>query len=107
MRCVMADWSDRYHYTEENVRAYAPTSGGVYRLIYKSGDEYIVFYVGRSENLEARLLQHLQSSEPNECIRRHLRDYTCYFRFLKVSTESERLRIEQEQIKEYNPSCNG
>jgi len=104
----MADWSNRYEYTEANVKTYAPTSGGVYRLVYhKSGDKYYVFYIGQSEDLEIRLLQHLQTSEPDACIRQHLRDYTSYFRFLKVGTQAERLRIEQEQIKKYRPTCNG
>ena len=35
----MADWSKRYVYTEANVRAYAPTSGGVYRLIHKESEK--------------------------------------------------------------------
>ena len=103
----MADWSDRYAYTEANVRAYAPTSEGVYRLIYKESEKYLVFYVVQSEDIEGRLLEHLSPSEPNSCIRRHLRDYSCFFRFLKVETEAERLRVEREQIKEYNPTCNG
>jgi len=103
----MADWSKRYVHTEANVRAYAPTSGGVYRLIHKESEKYIVFYVGQSEDLEGRLLEHLSPSEPNSCIRRHLRDYSCFFRFLKVGTEDERLRIECEQIEQYKPACNG
>ena len=45
----MADWSKRYPYNESNVRKFAPTTGGVYRLIYKKGEKYIVFYVGQSE----------------------------------------------------------
>jgi len=74
----MVDWSDRYAYTEANVRAYAPASGGVYRLIHKESEKYIVFYVDQSEDLRGRLLEHLSSSEPNSCIHRHLRDYSCF-----------------------------
>ena len=103
----MAEWSNRYAYTEANVGKYAPTSGGVYRLIYKSGDDYYVFYVGQSDDLERRLLEHLSSNEPDACIKRHLRDYSCFFRFLDVSSASEKDRIEKEQIKKYNPPCNG
>lgn len=90
-RRVVAEWSDRYSYTEANVRTHAPASGGVYRLIHRDGTEYYVFYIGQSEDLENRLLEHLGQSELNECIRWYLRDYTCYFRFFKVSTENERL----------------
>ncbi|MHC4660353.1 MAG: GIY-YIG nuclease family protein [Planctomycetota bacterium] len=102
----MATWSNRYFYSEGNVRKYAPVSGGVYRLIHRSGDNYYVYYVGQANNLERRLLEHLQSSEPNGCIKRHQKDYTCYFRFIEVPSASERDRIEEEQIREYNPDCN-
>ncbi len=103
----MAEWSSRYSYTEANVKKYAPTSGGVYRLIYKKGDGFYVFYVGKAKNLQERLLQHLQPSEPNACIKRHLREYDCFFRFIEIDSASERDRIEQEQIKKFNPTCNG
>lgn len=102
----MADWSSRHSYTEANVKRYAPASGGVYRLIAKSGDKYPVFYVGQGKDLEERLLDHLSSSEPNACIKRHLRDYSCYFRFLKVASAADRARIEKQQIDEFKPSCN-
>ena len=103
----MAEWSQRYAYTEENVRRYTPTSGGVYRLINKKGEDFYVFYVGQSNNLERRLLEHLSPNESDECIKRHLRQYSCYFRYVEVASQSERDRIEQEQIQEYNPTCNG
>ncbi len=103
----MAEWSSRHSYTEANVRKYAPTSGGVYRLIYKSKEKHPVFYVGQSDNLERRLLEHLSPSEPDACIKRHLRDYDCFFRFIEVSSSSERDKVEQEQIDKYNPDCNG
>jgi len=103
----MAEWSSRHPYNEENVRKYAPTGGGVYRLIYKKGEEFFVFYVGQSENLERRLLEHLDPNEPDACIRRHVREHSCYFRWLEVSSAAERDRIEREQIKKYTPTCNG
>lgn len=103
----MGEWTRRYEYTETNVETYVPSLGGVYRLIYHSGDKYYVFYVGESNDLNRRLLQHLSSSEPDPCIRKHLRNYTCYFRYTKVSTQKEREGIEDQQIREYTPTCNG
>ncbi|HDZ38474.1 MAG TPA: hypothetical protein ENH62_09355 [Marinobacter sp.] len=103
----MADWSNRYSYTEANVNKYAPTSGGVYRLIYKSEEKYCVFYVGQSNNLERRLLEHLSPSEADACIKKHLRDYDCFFRFIEVSSAAGRDRIEKEEIEKYSPRCNG
>lgn len=102
----MATWSNRNSYTKTNVQKYAPLTSGVYRLIYKKGDEYYVFYVGQSNNLERRLLEHLSSSEEDPCIKRHLRDYECFFRFVEISSLDERNRLEREQIQEYSPNCN-
>ena len=103
----MSEWSGRYEYTETNVKRYVPTSGGVYRLIYKKdNDNYIVFYVGQSQNLERRLLEHLASSEQDSCIKRYLENYTCYFRWIEISSQSDRDEIEQEQISKYKPACN-
>ena len=103
----MRDWSRLYEYNEENVRQWAPTSGGVYRLSCDEGDpEYRVFYVGQSDDLNRRLTEHLNPSEPDECIKKHLRKYTCYFRFIEIASERERDRVEDEQIRKYNPECN-
>ena len=103
----MTSFSGRYSYTKANVQAYAPLSGGVYRLIYKKNGDYYVFYVGQSDNLQRRLLEHLSDSDKDVCIRRHLRDYDCFFRFIEISSLDERVRKEQEEIKNYNPTCNG
>jgi len=102
----MADWSERYSYTEANVKRYAPTSGGVYRLVAKSDEKYPVFYVGQSEDLQDRLLNHLSASEPNSCIKRHLGNYSCFFRFLRVGSAADRDRIEKQQIQKFSPTCN-
>lgn len=102
----MNEWTERYEYNERSVGANVPLTGGVYRLIYHSGDKYYVFYVEKSENLKQRLLSHLSSSETNVCVRKRLEDYPCYFRYLKVNTQTEQDRIERQQIDEYNPSCN-
>ena len=103
----MAEWSNRYPYDESNVNHYTPTSGGVYRLIYKSSEKYYGFYVGQGNDLKRRLLEHLKPSEPDECIKKYLLDYKCYFRFIIISSSVDRDRIERENIEEYKPSCNG
>src|SRR4030042_818696 len=102
----MANWSNRYSYTEGDVEKYAPSTAGVYRLIYKNGEDYYVFYIGQSNNLARRLLEHLSSSEQDSCIKRHLREYNCFFRFSEISSSDDRDRVEREQIDEYGPSCN-
>ena len=103
----MNNWSSKYRYTEAYVKQHAPLTGGVYRLIYQKGTDYYVFYVGQSDNLQRRLMDHLGASEKDFCIKRHLRDYSCFFRYIEIPSLDERLRIEREQIQEYNPECNG
>jgi len=102
----MANWSNRYKYNESNVDEYVPEEGGVYRLIYKRGDKYYVFYIGQSENLWRRLKEHLDPNEPDECIKRHIREYDCYFRFAKISSQQERNNLERSEIAQYRPRCN-
>jgi len=103
----MSNWSGRYRYNNTNVNRYAPSNGGVYRLIHNENEKFYPFYIGQSNDLKRRLLEHLSSSEPDVCIKRHLRDYTCYFRFIEIASQSERDRVERQQIEEYNPACNG
>jgi len=103
----MANWSMRYSYTKTDVQAHAPLAGGVYRLINEKENEYYVFYVGQSDNLQRRLLEHLSDSEQDPCIKKHLRDYYCYYRFVEVISSVDRKRIEREQIVKYKPDCNG
>lgn len=102
----MNEWTDRIEYSETNVNKFVPMSAGVYRLIYKGTDNYYVFYVGQANDLKRRLLEHLADSEPNACIKRYLKNYATYFRFIKVTLQSDRDRVEGEQISEYKPSCN-
>ena len=103
----MSEWTDRYKYSEENVNAHIPQVGGVYRLLYHSENKYYVFYVGQTDNLKRRLFEHINTSEPDECIKKHIVNHSCYFRYLEVNSQPERDRIEGQQINEYNPSCNG
>jgi excinuclease UvrABC nuclease subunit len=103
---VASGWSQQYLYTDAEVRRCAPTTGGVYRLMYAQGGQRYVFYVGESATLEERLLAHLGAAEPDACIRRHLGTYTCYFDFVRIGSESERKRVEAETIRQFNPPCN-
>jgi len=102
----MSEWTRRYEYAPSSVETYVPQSGGVYRLIYNSGDRYYVFYAGQSENLRRRLGEHLSQSEPDACIKKYLSTYRCYFRYIRLDTQTERDKMETQQIREYNPTCN-
>ncbi len=106
MARLTLNWSDVLLYTGPNVNIHAPLSAGVYRLSYQNGDRRPVFYVGQADNLYQRLREHLSDAEPNGCIVRCLRHYTCYFRFAKVARQADRDCAERALYDHYNPECN-
>lgn len=100
-------FSSLLRYDATVVRRDCPERPGVYRLCYRaSDDKYYVFYVGQAGDLRDRLLDHLQDSEPNGCIRQAVRTNECAFQYVIVSSQTDRDRIEREQIREYRPKCN-
>jgi len=106
MAKLKLNWSSVHEYTENNVLKYAPKDGGVYRLSFDSDDKRPMFYVGQASNLEERLLQHLSVTETDACIKRHLRNYTCYFRYAKIASASDRDGAERALFDKYKPTCN-
>lgn len=89
------------------MKSVVPNVGGIYRLINKGTDgKFYVFYVGQANDLEARLLDHLASWEPNTCIKNKVRSLECHFRFARVPTKAERDRLEAQEVREYQPACN-
>lgn len=103
---VKLNWSPVYDYTESNVIRYAPKEGGVYRLSYQSGEKRPMFYVGQASDLEDRLLQHLSVTEPDECIKRHVQNYNCYFRYASIANLEHRNCAERALYDKYEPTCN-
>ncbi len=84
-----------------------PSSSGVYRLSYQSGDgNKYVFYVGQAENLNARMSQHLNQSETNICIKRMLSNNKCFVRYARVENRRVRDGAELFLHSHYAPSCN-
>ena len=62
----------RFHaeYTEEKVKRYVPSNAGIYLLCVKlKNGTWRCFYVGQTNRLDHRLLEHLSDLEENDCIR--------------------------------------
>jgi len=97
--------SKRYSYTEKDVNAHVPETGGVYALIYEDA-QFIVFYVGQSGNLRKRLLEHLSPRVSSFCIKMYLEKYSCYFKFIEISSQAERDTVEKKAIRKWEPHCN-
>ena len=81
-----------------NIILFAPRAPGVYGV---SGAVEMI-YVGQSEDIQDRLLQHF--NEESHC----MWEYTPHtFHFEKVlGGEGARREIEDELIAEYDPPCN-
>lgn len=93
-------------YDEAQVRMSAPTEPGVYVLWVRREDGgWSLFYVGKADNLESRLLNHLSDNEPNSCIKRNVQD-TCGFRWIAVTMENERSGAEKYLYDVIKPECN-
>jgi len=101
-------WSSFHSpYTESKVRKYVTTEAGVYLLWVKlKSGKWKCFYVGKAENLEARLLYHLSDDEENECIKDNVSKHICGFEYAKVSKQSDRDGIEKYLYDHYSPECN-
>jgi len=99
-------WSSRITYNEGNVEHNVPLKGGIYRLLRAQEGGYGVFYVGESDKLQRRLLEHLSDEEKNDCIKKRLKD-TAYFRFALLDGESNRLCAESYMYQEYDVDRNG
>lgn len=104
LRVVWISW---YDYDWNTVQRVAPASGEVYALAVKLTDGNLrVFYVGQTDNLGRRLMEHLSDSEPNECIRNKVKKFQCMFRFAVVESAIDRDKVERALYSKFRPGCN-
>jgi len=100
-------WS-KFHtpYNETEVRKLVPKTAGVYTLWvrYTSGN-WKCFYVGKAENREESLIDHLSAKESNSCITEQI-EFTCGFCWLEVTTEEERSGVVKYLYDSLKPECN-
>ena len=90
--------SGTYDYNEEQILRVAPIGEGVYGIFQSSG---ACVYVGRADNIEQRLLQHVRGdSDQAPCINRNS---PSYFQFESTSDSYSR---ESSLIRELSPICN-
>lgn len=94
-------------YDMDDVRANVPSTGGVYIIRVKlvNGGTRVV-YVGQSNNLRSRLMAHLQDSEPNACLKTHVKQHILTYSWVELARQEQRDYEEAVKIKEYNPECN-
>ena len=103
---IKVTWSSRITHSEDNVKYNVPEKAGIYRLLKAVDGGYGVQYVGESDDLQRRLLEHLPDGEKNECIKRLMKD-TAYFRFALLEAEKDRLCAESYLYQEFSVDGNG
>lgn len=65
-----------HEYTNETVKKYVMKKPGNYIILVKQqNDRYRPVYVGKAENLEERLFQHLSDKELNKCLLNHAKNH--------------------------------
>jgi excinuclease UvrABC nuclease subunit len=100
-------WTGLIPLNETSIEEIPENLPGVYRLSYKDTDgNYYVFYVGQSENIKKRLLEHISNSESNVCMRNYINSKECIFRYAKVNNDYVRNAAEKQMYKHYEPTCN-
>lgn len=101
-------WTRLTGLSKSSVEALANNLPGVYRLSYKKAEDgnYYIFYIGQSEDIKQRLLEHLSLGEENVCIRNYIASKDCFFRYAKITQSYIRDAAERQVYKQYEPSCN-
>ncbi len=85
-----------YRFDEASIRRYVPAAPGVYGIFTK--DRWV--YVGQSQDLERRLLEHVFGDNP--CVQRHS-PTSFMFELAPVWQLDSR---EAALIRELSPACN-
>jgi len=80
---------------------------GVYEYFVrlKSGDKNLI-YVGEADDLRKRSQEHLSVKEPNECLKKNLKEYKWDFRYAILASKADRQDAEQALYDKYKPKCN-
>jgi hypothetical protein len=80
-----------------------PDEPGVYEIGFYQRSQFNPHYVGRSNNLRRRLLEHASGRGGNPDIDDHVRSDKLYFRyFLKDDPECEEVRLQQSKNYDWN-----
>ena len=104
---VRLTWHELREYTDDGVLRVVPKDPGVNRLgYYDSDDKRKVFYVGQGGDLEDRLRDHLRTSEPNACIKRHVETRRCYVKWAVIANSTTRDGAERALYDKFQPPCN-
>lgn len=101
------NWSQTSPLIQTSVEA-IEAKPGIYRLSYQSAEGSLyVFFVGRSDtSLKDDLLKLIYKETENICIKTHLENLECYFRYVIIEDEDTRKNFERTLYDHFKPKCN-
>lgn len=106
MRQIEINWEGIIAYEEDNDYR-IPEDGGVYEiLVIQDDSKYSRKYVGKTDDLKRRYLEHLSDDEDNEDMKNGLKNYECGFDFALIDNEDDRLDAEQGLYDKYEYKWN-
>jgi len=94
---MVGNYRGNYAYNSEGLSVLAPAVQGVYYCGSKNSDGLTPLYIGRSENIQKRLQDHLRD------------DYwpgVTHFGYITCSTWFETANLEAAEIKKFQPRYN-
>ncbi|MGI5841133.1 MAG: hypothetical protein ACOX6N_02890 [Patescibacteria group bacterium] len=103
------EWSGYLSLNRENVNSIIASTPGVYKLAFWNGESWTPFYVGQSDDLSVRMGQYLILDTDNDCIKNHIRRYSCGFNLAKVVGQANRDVAERTLYDHYSANfdlCN-
>ncbi len=104
---AIINWSQTLPLTQVSIEAVEAKSG-IYRLSYQSAEGPLyVFFVGRSDtSLKEDLMKLAHRESDNVCIKTHLENLECYFKYAIVEDENYRKNSERSLYEHFKPKCN-
>jgi excinuclease UvrABC nuclease subunit len=83
-----------------------PKDKGVYEFATRPQSGHRIIYVGQTDDLQDRSVQHLDEKEPNLCLKKKLKEKAWDFRYALLPLEADRQDAEQLLYDKYTPECN-
>jgi len=105
---INLSWNGYKLITDDSISK-LPKVAGVYKLTTSNvGASQLnnPFYVGQSDDIYTRTVQHRSKSEENLGIRQNFEKYAIYINYATVNNQADRDSVEVALYNHYKPNCN-
>jgi len=100
------DWYKVEPYNKQKM-GNVTNEAGIYIIsALQKDNSYVARYVGQTNDLNSRLLEHLEENEQNEKLRYYVENIKLKVSYAKVKNQEDRDAIELYLFNFLNPKCN-